>query len=44
MGYKYDPINLFLEICNYYVWFENEESANATTKSDEKESVPCHKD
>ena len=22
---KYDPINLFLETCNYDVWFQNEE-------------------
>ena len=32
--HKYDPINLFL-----YLWFENEESIDTTTKSDKEESV-----
>ena len=35
LGNKYDPINLFLETYNYNVWFENEESSDAT-KTDEK--------
>ena len=30
---KYDPINLFLETYNYYVWFENEESADMTRRN-----------
>ena len=38
LGNKYDNINLFLETYNY-VWFENEESADMTRKSDKKESV-----
>ena len=32
---KYNPINLLLETCNYYVLFENEESSD-TTKSGEE--------
>ena len=32
--HKYDPINLFL-----YLWFENEESIDTTTKNDKEESV-----
>ena len=27
-GNKYDPINLFLEKCNYDIWSENEESVD----------------
>ena len=34
LGNKYDPINFFLETYNYNVWFENEESADTTKKSD----------
>ena len=34
---KYDPINLFLETYNYYVWFENEESAD--TQEEIKKSL-----
>ena len=30
---KYDPINLFLETYNYYVWFGNEESADMTRRN-----------
>ena len=39
LGNKYKPIKLFLETNNYNVWFENEESADTTKKSDKKESV-----
>ena len=35
LGYKYNHINLFLEIYNYDVWFESEELSD-TTKTDEK--------
>ena len=35
MDNKYDPINSFLEAYNYDVWFESEESSDAT-KTDEK--------
>ena len=30
LGCKYNPINLFLETYNYDMWFENEESTEAT--------------
>ena len=45
MKHKYDPIKLFLETCNYDVWFENEKStdkeelSDTTRKSDKKDSV-----
>ena len=32
---EYDSINLFFETCNYDVWFENEELANATKGAEE---------
>ena len=40
MDNKYNPINLFLEIYNYNIWFENEKLADTTSrKSDKGESV-----
>ena len=36
---KYDPVNLFPETYNYDVWFENEEQADTTRKSDKEESA-----
>ena len=40
MDNKYNPINLFFEIYNYNIWFENEKLADTTsTKSDKGESV-----
>ena len=39
LGNKYDTINLFLETCNYDVWFENEEPTDKEKSADEKESV-----
>ena len=36
MGNKYDPVNLFLEIYNYDLWFENEELTDTTIKSDKE--------
>ena len=37
-GNKYNPINLFLDICDYNVWFENEKSTDKTSrKSDQEE-------
>ena len=35
LGNKYDPVDLFLEACNYDVWFESEELSDIP-KSDEK--------
>ena len=39
LGSKYDPANLFPETYNYEDCFKNEESADATRKSDKEESV-----
>ena len=39
MKYKDDPAKLFLEIYNYNVWSENEESSDTTRKSGKKESA-----
>ena len=36
MEHKYDFTNLFLETCNYDLWFENEESTDTIRKSDKK--------
>ena len=36
---KYDLVNLFPETQNYDVWFENEEQADTTRKSDKEEST-----
>lgn len=35
---KYDPVDLFIETCNYNVWFKNRESAD-TTKNDRDGSL-----
>ena len=38
LGNKYDPINLFLDTCDYNAWFENEKSTDKTSrKSDQEE-------
>ena len=37
MGNKHDPVNLFLETYNCDVWFENEESTDATSRKSNKE-------
>ena len=37
LGNKYGLINLFLGTYNYDNWFENEESAEATSKKSNKE-------
>ena len=39
LGDKYNPVNLFREAYNYDHWSENEESTDATRKSDKKESA-----
>ena len=39
LGNKYNPVNLFLEVYNYDVWFENEEWSDTTRNSDKEESV-----
>ena len=38
LGNKDDPVNLFIETCNYEECFKNEESANTMRKSDKEES------
>ena len=35
---KYDPVDLFIETCNYNVWFKNRKSAD-TTKNDRDGSL-----
>ena len=32
MKRTFDPKNLFLENCNYHVWFENEKASDTTGK------------
>ena len=40
LGNNYNPINLFLETCNYDSWFENKELYDTTTtESDKEESI-----
>ena len=34
---KYDPIHLFIDAYNYYVWFENEQSTDTSSRKSGKE-------
>ena len=42
LGNKYNPINLFLETCNYDFWFWNEESTDTTKNSSNEESADLY--
>ena len=37
LGNKYDPIHLFIDAYNYYVWFENEQSTDTSSRKSGKE-------
>ena len=39
MEHKYDPDKLFLQTCNYDVWFKNEESSDKEELTDKEEST-----
>ena len=39
LGDKYNPVNLFLEICNYEFWFQSKESSDTTRKSYKEDFV-----
>ena len=39
MGNIYNPVDLFIQTCNYDIWFQSEELSNTTRKSDKENSA-----